>query len=124
MPTTTPETATYSRPVKAKLIVRTEHDEEWEATPEDLLKFGYAKKMDMYISTCDMLTQALGPEGDIELSPANDVRYMIECALMYSHSPWARADGTPWPDGEDQETGDRVRAAIKKALTPVTPVEY
>ena len=33
-------TARYERPVDARLVVRLANDEEWDATPEDLRRFG------------------------------------------------------------------------------------
>jgi hypothetical protein len=115
----TPEapSATYDRPAKATLVVRTEHGEEWDAAPEDLLKFGYANKLDLYTRTHGMLVEALGSEEALDSSPANDLRYMLELAITTDFSPWARKDGTPWGK-EDAEAGERNRVAIRQALSP------
>lgn len=41
-------TATYDRPTEATLMVRLANGEEWEATHDDLLKFGVAPRTDVY----------------------------------------------------------------------------
>lgn len=107
-----PLSATYERPVPATLVVRLENGEEWEATAEDLARFRVADRLDLYARFSDLLVAALGlPEGtdltrDEAHEGANLVRYLVECALMYDHSPWADEHGQPWPEDQDGERED------------------
>ena len=113
-----PLNASFERPVKARLVVKPEYGPEWNATADDLERFGYVHQQDTYMRVHDMLTEALGIADFDQLpedSPALAVRYLIECGICYDHSPWAREDGTPW-DPEDQDHGNRVKTAIRKAL--------
>lgn len=102
----TDTTVTFDRPVAAKLLVRLETGEEWEASPEDLARFGYGKRLDLYVRAASLLAEGLGLEHFDELAHhegPNLVRYVLECAIMYNHSPWADSDGQPWPEDEDRE---------------------
>jgi len=112
-------TASFDRPVKGQLWVRLDNGDEWKAGPDDLGKFGLGNKLDLYVRARDMLAEGLGlPPGEIpgddRYDAANLVRYLIECALMYAHSPWANEKGEPW--AEDAEYGDDVREALQAAL--------
>lgn len=104
-----PLSARYERPVPAMLVVRLENGEEWEATTEDLARFGAGVRLDLYSRTSDLLVEALGLEAGTDLTRADEhhganlVRYLVECALMYDHSPWADEHGEPWPEDEDGE---------------------
>jgi hypothetical protein len=113
---------TFERPVKATLVVRLENGDEWDATEEDLDRFGYGRKLGIYGDISDMLLEAMGVENYPEDSVGQAVRYLVECAIMYDHSPWAREDGTPW-DGEDAESVDRLKAAYKHLLFVPESVE-
>ena len=95
---------TYDRPVKATLIVRLDNGDEWEAGPDDWDRFGLGKRLDIYTRAERMLRDALGirDRWDDHEGP-NLIRYLIECAVMYDHSPWADADGKPWPRDEDDD---------------------
>lgn len=115
-------TASYQRPCQATLIVRTEDGEEWEATEEDLRRFKLAKPSDLYRRAIDLLCEAAEcSERDLgrveSLEALNDVRYTIECALLYDHSPWADADGTPW-DREDADSSRAIKARLKALFNP------
>lgn len=111
-------TTTYQRPRTATLIVRTEDGDEWKATEADLDRFGYTKPSDLYARAADMVAEACGIT-DWAHAPeaAQAVRYLIECAICYDHSPWADANGDPWT-GEDTDT---TRAIIAAALTATNP---
>lgn len=112
---------TYNRPVTAKLIVRLDNGDEWEIRPEDLDKFGLARKLDLYVRASKMLADGLrlDPDTDLTRDPehagANIVRYLIECAIMYDHSPWADENGEPWGEGEGS---DDVRDQLRALLLP------
>jgi hypothetical protein len=111
-----PSHVTFDRPVKAKLLVRLDNGEEFEPRPEDLDKFGLGYKITLYERAKNMLLEALelGTTDDAdEDTAAQSVRYMIECALMFDHSPWANEKGEPWP-GED--SGLEVKERIRRAL--------
>lgn len=106
---------TFDRPVKGKLVVLLDNGDKWDATDEDLARFGLAKKHDLYMRAHDMWLEALGVEDSDELPDvANCVRYVMECAIVYDHSPWARADGTPW---SEEDGGERVRELLRAVLT-------
>lgn len=144
-----PLTAKYERPVPATLVVRLETGEEWEATAEDLARFGAAVKLDLYSRFSDLLVEALGLEPGTDLTRddahhgANLVRYLVECAVVFDHSPWANEHGQPWPEDDDSENfrevlqsyllrdpdwvslnvtkADTARAVIKRLLEGWTP---
>lgn len=107
---------TFDRPVKATLMVALENGETWEAGPEDLAQFGLADKHKLYARAHDMLCDGLGVSDSNEFTAAAQaVRYLMECAINYTWSPWAREDGTPW-DEEDAAEGVRVQATLRAAL--------
>jgi len=117
--------ATFNRPVKATLVVRTGNDEEWEATTEDLDKFQLARKSDMYLRIVQMFAEGLGLKHFDELSDhegPNIIRYIIECGIYYDHTPWANAQGEPWPENEEDEVSykDRLRATFTEDWSPAT----
>jgi len=98
--------ASYDRPVTATLIVRTEHGEEWEASAEDLRKFGAVPADTVYHRFVDWVDQALATAGvnmSVNESPLNPLRYALECAAYYDHLP-------------DQETADEVADLVAGAL--------
>lgn len=118
-------TASFNRPTEGRLWVRCDNGDEWEATDDDLAKFGLARRLDLYRRASALLVEGLRLEPGYDLtdegeSGANAVRYLIECALMYDHSPWANENGEPWPDedGDGDEFRDRLRAAL---LPPSVP---
>lgn len=86
---------TYDRPVKATLIVRLNNEarEEWEATPDDLAKFGYINKQDAYFLFRKHYADALvnaglsgddAPNGyrDVAYAETSPLRYLVETALL------------------------------------------
>lgn len=107
-------TASYQRPVKATLIVRLENGEEWEATPDDLEAFDAGRRRDIYARAERLLTEALGYDDDLtNYEGPNLVRYLMECAIVYDHSPWADANGEPWPKDDDAAGfKDQIRKVI------------
>jgi hypothetical protein len=78
---------TYQEPVAATLHVHLANGRTWEATPQDLAKFGLAKPLDGYIRFHDRLAAALREAGLIERdkqltdSHLNTVRYLAEMAI-------------------------------------------
>lgn len=100
---------TYDRPVKATLIIRLNNaaGEEWEATPEDLAKFGYINSRDTYALFRKHYANALhaaglsgdgAPDGyrDVSYAETRPLRYLIETALIMpelldhpEHDGWA-----------------------------------
>lgn len=111
---------TYDRPVRAQLIVRLENGDEWEATDDDFAKFGLGNRLKLYSKTIAVLTEGLGLEPGTDLTRhepqgPNLVRYLIECALMYDHTPWADEHGQPWPE-DDEVEGPGFRERLQAAL--------
>lgn len=105
----------YQRPVMAKLIVRLDNGEEWEAGPEDLKRFDLAKPLDLYVRTDALLREAFGVEDWDDHPAGNLVRYLVECGICYRHSPWANDAGEPWARDEDDDGPtflDEFRAAF------------
>lgn len=109
---------TYERPMRASLIVRLENGDEWEASAQDLDRFGYGRRLSIYTRTAQMLAEGLGLSHFDELTDhprPNLVRYLIECGVMYRHSPWADENGEPWPRDEDDDEPpfmEQLRAAF------------
>ena len=73
------------RPVEAKLVVRaTATEEEWNATHDDLRKFGYRLSHDAYRAWSQFVQDALiehGLEaGDLVKTKLNTIRYVFELA--------------------------------------------
>lgn len=75
----------YDRPVKASLHVHLENGETWEATPEDLERFGLTRKLDAYMRFNDALSRILRDHdllsGDLTDAELNPVRYLAEIAI-------------------------------------------
>lgn len=76
---------TYDRPVKAALVVRLDNGDEWEATAEDIERFGYREKMAITRSLMDYERVHLGAE--LVNTGLNPVRYLYECLVNYDHLP-------------------------------------
>ena len=80
---------TYDRPVKAKLMVYLDSDEDpWEATPADLAKFGLFYGHDAYMIWHDWIVDLLHkggllPERDLTEAMINPIRYTVELAMTY-----------------------------------------
>jgi hypothetical protein len=70
---------TYERPVEAKLVVRLANGEEWEATADDLAKFGYAERYASHYRFRLALIRILESAG---LTPdaISPIRYLSEVA--------------------------------------------
>jgi hypothetical protein len=79
---TSPIEATYDLPQKAKLIVRTEHGGEWEATAKDLEKFGLVRRSDAYLDVQRSLARFGFKAGTDHCS----LRYAIE-RVLYHNDP-------------------------------------
>lgn len=86
-------TATFERPVAATLIVRTEHGEEWEASDDDLRKFGLIAR-DAFVKSRLAVERFLGidlsdhehdaPEGHEAVWDAvNTALYLVESLTIY-----------------------------------------
>lgn len=77
---------TFDRPVEAKLIVRLENGEEWEAKRDDLAKFGYVERYEAYQHFRNALWQILNDAGLLDDGDAliraaiNPIRYLAEVA--------------------------------------------
>ena len=93
--------ASYERPLKAKLIVRLENGEEWEATAADLEKFDLDRPSAAYYRFDQALGKLLGAAGliereDVTRSRLNHVRYLAELTICHpdlvdlSEETWAR----------------------------------
>lgn len=118
-----PAPVTYDRPVGAKLVVRLDNGDEWDATDEDLKRFDLARPLDLYNRFHELFVEALGIDRFKDLDEgcaAHAVRYLVECALTAPWSPWAQEDGTPWPE-EDQDAGEKIRDLIRRALGDPRP---
>lgn len=75
---------TYDRPVTGDLVVRLANGEQWEATPEDLERFGLIRALDAYALVDKKLCQALdGLVDDITDAELNPLRYLVEVCLCY-----------------------------------------
>lgn len=80
---------TYDRPVKAKLMVSlNDGDEMWEATAEDLAKFGLFYGYDAYKVWHDWMVDLLDkggllPDRDLTDAMINPIRYTVELAMTY-----------------------------------------
>lgn len=73
---------TYNRPVDATLHVHLDNGETWEATAEDMKKFGLVKRLDVYSLLDKKLREGL-PLDDITDAEINPLRYLFEVVLMY-----------------------------------------
>ena len=82
-------TASYERPVKARLVVRLENGEEHDATTDDLERFGLVASLDAYMRFDEALGLVLRRAGlvtgDITDARLNPVRYLVETALRHPH---------------------------------------
>ncbi len=80
---------TYHRPVKAKVRVDLDNDEDpWEATPQDLAKFGLFYGYDAYMIWHDWIVDLLDkggllPDRDLTEAMINAIRYTVELAMTY-----------------------------------------
>ncbi len=81
-------TAVYDRPVKAKLVVRLDDGEEWDATYDDLKnEFRLESPSVCYWRFSDSLTKLLDEAGlldrkDITSAHLNVIRYLAETAIV------------------------------------------
>lgn len=106
---------TYDRPVGAKLMVRLDNGDEWEATAEDAAKFGYVNALAAYWRFTDALTTAFTKHGllndglrDLTRCEINPLRYLVECAVVYSEF----GDTLTHMCSDDEETGDDTIAEL------------
>lgn len=80
--------ATYQRPVPAKLIVRLDNGEEWEAKSEDLRQFSlvldyvayqrFTHELDAILRNAKVL-----PSADLTDAYMNPIRELVETVLLY-----------------------------------------
>jgi hypothetical protein len=91
---------TYDQPVEATLQVKLANGKAWEASAEDMERFGYVKRLDAYMSFQRHLTKVLLDAGLIrrELTEArvNPIRYIAELAIncpdLLDHPETAETD--------------------------------
>lgn len=78
---------TYDQPVEATLQVKLANGKTWEATAEDMKRFGYVSRNDAYMAFDDHLRKLLLEAGLIrrETTAAwiNPIRYVAEVAINY-----------------------------------------
>lgn len=80
---------TYDRPTPATLHVKLKNGETWEATADDLEKFGYVKRLDAYITFSRHLAKVLFDAGlierekDLTRTQLNPLRYIAELAICH-----------------------------------------
>lgn len=113
MPERPPLVSTYSRPVRARLVVRLDNGEEWDATADDVAQFGLLSPTEVNTRIIAWLQEHLGTRTLTETN-LNPLRYLYECAMNYSYMPDADtaaelraviALGIPWEnDDEDPQT--------------------
>ena len=92
--------ASYERQLKAKLIVRLENGEEWEAKADDLEKFGIDFRTESYYRFDSGLEKLLTDAGlidrDLTQARLNMVRYFAELSICHPDlvdhrdSDWSR----------------------------------
>lgn len=104
--------AAFDRPVDARLVVRTDTGEEWDASHDDLAKFGLVDRQTVYGTLRSMLMEGFGIENLDNSDLVTSIRYVIECGIFYDHTPWSQADGTPWDEDEDCDTKAVLRGAL------------
>lgn len=80
---------TYAEPVEATLRVRLTNGREWDATDEDLRKFGLDSRLDCYMRFDDALRRVLADAGllddgdEVTDSALNVVRYLAEISINH-----------------------------------------
>lgn len=114
MPDQAELTASYMRPVPAHLAVVLDNGETFPATEDDLNRFGCVRRLDIYTRAEQLLCEALEIDSfdDVDSGHvAHDVRYLIECAIMYDHRPWEDSDCQPSPDS--QTAKERLQSALR-----------
>jgi hypothetical protein len=87
MPTTptAPISASFERPVRARLVVVPEHGEPWDASPADLWEFGYVSRIDAMQKVRESLRRSLGEDWESN-EAASFVRYIVgEYTLLFDH---------------------------------------
>lgn len=111
----TPRRATYERPVTARLRVVPDIGEPWDATPEDLVRFGLVDRLDAYARFDSWLRSVLGIDDSTE-SALNIIRRAVECAIMdYGHIPGSLGDSAE-EDEKDLKIIRRIEAAAARML--------
>lgn len=108
-------TATFQLPTKATLRVVPEVGEPWDATAEDLRRFGLTQKSAAYARFHDWFCETLGIK-DATGASLNVIRYAVECAIMgYDHMPGSGGDD-PEEDAEDVRIVRSIEAAAGRAV--------
>lgn len=77
----------YDQPVEATLQVALANGKTWEATAEDMKRFGYVSRSDAYLAFDDHLRDLLHGAGlirrDVTDARINPIRYIAEVAINY-----------------------------------------
>lgn len=77
----------YDQPVEATLQVKLANGSAWDATAEDMERFGYVKRLDAYVAFDDHLSKVLLDAGLIrrEITEAriNALRFIAELAICH-----------------------------------------
>lgn len=79
------ESATFDRPVKARLVVVPEYGDSWDATDEDLEKFGYADRRALMNRARALLRDIIGEARFDDRDEVSMIRYLIEYVVLYDH---------------------------------------
>lgn len=86
-----PVVAHYDRPIPARLVVRLDSGEEWDATPKDHAKFGLGSPGDAYHRFETVLFAVLHDAGLVERekhitdAQINPLRWLVEVATCFPH---------------------------------------
>lgn len=86
----------YQRPVKAKLVVRLDNGEEFEATAADFAKFNLVSRADVYKGFRDGLTQILEVGGysvDPTEAAVNILRHLVEQTVRWGEPVNLKGNG-------------------------------
>lgn len=105
-------TANFERPLRGRLLVELDtigdaDPERFVPNAEDLARFDLVNKYAVYERIKQVLGEGFG--GDLE-DDSDDrlcaLRYAVECAIFYDHTPWSNSEGEAWAedDPEDQST--------------------
>lgn len=93
-------TTQYERPVTARLVVRLDNGEEWEATPDDLKQFNLTETSEAYSrferALSALLTSAGLIRGDVTDAKLNIVRYLAETAIVFPELLELDKRGSEW----------------------------
>lgn len=112
-PATAAIIASYERPVEARLVVVAANGEKWDATADDMKRFGFIRPGDAYMRFHDWLCKVLDLERTTD-SALSVIRYAVECAIHdYGHMPGY--------SGEDDD--ERMRREVRLIERAAATVE-